>query len=170
MVVRGGRRGSLRGGQVPQVRKAQRAVEFRLARLRGGARGTGPCTVTTSEGLGEAVTAAARRGYGWVAQEPEEVLRSLAAPVTDGDGQVVAAVNVALHAGRTTPEESLAILLPHPLGGRRPDQRRPRRRGPLLPRGADRASRPRPPLSPRPPPGGAPPPRRASTPGRRGIR
>ncbi|MER5208339.1 IclR family transcriptional regulator C-terminal domain-containing protein [Streptomyces sp. NPDC002825] len=71
-----------------------------------------PRTVTTREGLDEAVTATAARGYGWVEQELEEGLRSLAVAVTDGAGRVVAAVNVALHAGRATPEESLAALLP----------------------------------------------------------
>ncbi|AJF68792.1 IclR family transcriptional regulator domain-containing protein [Streptomyces vietnamensis] len=71
-----------------------------------------PHTVTTREGLDETVTATAARGYGWVEQELEEGLRSLAVAVTDGAGRVVAAVNVALHAGRATPEESLAALLP----------------------------------------------------------
>ncbi|WP_225798902.1 IclR family transcriptional regulator C-terminal domain-containing protein [Streptomyces sp. NK15101] len=71
-----------------------------------------PRTVTTHEGLDEAVAATAARGYGWVEQELEEGLRSLAVAVTDGAGRAVAAVNVALHAGRATPEESLAALLP----------------------------------------------------------
>ncbi|MEU1230651.1 IclR family transcriptional regulator C-terminal domain-containing protein [Streptomyces sp. NPDC005828] len=71
-----------------------------------------PYTVTTREGLDEAVAATAARGYGWVEQELEEGLRSLAVAVTDREGRAIAAVNVALHAGRTTPEESLATLLP----------------------------------------------------------
>ncbi|MFF0559554.1 IclR family transcriptional regulator C-terminal domain-containing protein [Streptomyces sp. NPDC004266] len=71
-----------------------------------------PRTLTTREGLDEAVAATAARGYGWVEQELEEGLRSLAVAVTDGAGRTVAAVNVALHAGRATPEESLAALLP----------------------------------------------------------
>ncbi|MGW0878352.1 IclR family transcriptional regulator domain-containing protein [Streptomyces sp. NPDC002671] len=72
-----------------------------------------PHTVTSREGLREVVVATAERGYACVEQELEEGLRSLAAPVVDGTGRVVAAVNVALHAGRATPEESLAVLLPH---------------------------------------------------------
>ncbi|MGW3269581.1 IclR family transcriptional regulator domain-containing protein [Streptomyces sp. NPDC001056] len=72
-----------------------------------------PHTVTSEEGVREVVAATAERGYAWVEQELEEGLRSLAAPVVDGTGRVVAAVNVALHAGRATPEESLAALLPH---------------------------------------------------------
>ncbi|MEU5919467.1 IclR family transcriptional regulator C-terminal domain-containing protein [Streptomyces sp. NPDC047141] len=71
-----------------------------------------PRTVTSRTGLDEAVTATAARGYGWVEQELEEGLRSLAVPVTDGTGRVVAAVNVALHAGRGPAEASLAALLP----------------------------------------------------------
>ncbi|MER7539235.1 IclR family transcriptional regulator C-terminal domain-containing protein [Streptomyces sp. NPDC097704] len=71
-----------------------------------------PYTVTTREGLDEVVAATAARGYGWVEQELEEGLRSLAVAVTDREGRAIAAVNVALHAGRTTPEESLATLLP----------------------------------------------------------
>ncbi|MCX5107437.1 helix-turn-helix domain-containing protein [Streptomyces sp. NBC_00378] len=70
-------------------------------------------TVIAPEALAEAVAETARRGYGWVEQELEEGLRSLAAPVTDGRGRVVAAVNVALHAGRCPAEQSLAELLPH---------------------------------------------------------
>ncbi|MFE7324004.1 IclR family transcriptional regulator C-terminal domain-containing protein [Streptomyces sp. NPDC057565] len=71
-----------------------------------------PRTVTTPEALADVVTATSRRGYAWVEQELEEGLRSIAAPVTNGRGHVVAAVNVALHAGRATGEESLATLLP----------------------------------------------------------
>ncbi|MFJ3768813.1 IclR family transcriptional regulator C-terminal domain-containing protein [Streptomyces sp. NPDC090082] len=71
-----------------------------------------PRTVTSRAGLDEAVTATDARGYGWVEQELEEGLRSLAVPVTDGTGRVVAAVNVALHAGRGPAEASLASLLP----------------------------------------------------------
>ncbi|MFE0647141.1 IclR family transcriptional regulator C-terminal domain-containing protein [Streptomyces sp. NPDC059534] len=71
-----------------------------------------PRTVTSPEGLDEAVAATAARGYGWVEQELEEGLRSLAVAVTDGAGRTVAAVNVALHASRATPEASLAAILP----------------------------------------------------------
>ncbi|MFV5998162.1 IclR family transcriptional regulator domain-containing protein [Streptomyces sp. NPDC056231] len=85
--------------------------EARLARVTPEA--LTPRTVATPEALAKAVAATARLGYAWVEQELEEGLRSIAAPVTNGGGQVVAAVNVALHAGRATGEESLATLLPH---------------------------------------------------------
>jgi IclR family pca regulon transcriptional regulator len=44
------------------------------------------------------------RGQGWalVDQELEEGLRSIAAPIRDADGQVIAAVNISTHAGRRT--------------------------------------------------------------------
>ncbi|MFF2779796.1 IclR family transcriptional regulator C-terminal domain-containing protein [Streptomyces sp. NPDC058052] len=69
-------------------------------------------TLTGAGELREAVAATAGRGFGWVEEELEEGLRSVAVPVRDGAGRVVAALNVALHAGRSTPEESLATLLP----------------------------------------------------------
>lgn len=54
------------------------------------------------------------RAQGWamVDQELEEGLRSLAAPIRDASGQVVAAVNVSTHASRTTPESARRDLLP----------------------------------------------------------
>ncbi|KUL46081.1 IclR family transcriptional regulator [Streptomyces sp. NRRL F-4489] len=71
-----------------------------------------PYTVAGRAALARAVAAAGRDGHALVEQELEEGLRSLAVPVRDGHGRVVAAVNVALHAGRGTPEESRAALLP----------------------------------------------------------
>ncbi|WP_306212555.1 IclR family transcriptional regulator domain-containing protein [Actinoplanes sp. RD1] len=54
------------------------------------------------------------RGQGWalVDQELEEGLRSLAAPVRNRTGQVVAAVNVSVHASRTSVAEMRETLLP----------------------------------------------------------
>ncbi|MFF9500173.1 IclR family transcriptional regulator C-terminal domain-containing protein [Streptomyces sp. NPDC014656] len=71
-----------------------------------------PRTLTGTGELREAVAATAERGFGWVEEELEEGLRSVAVPVRDGAGRVVAALNVALNAGRCPPEESLATLLP----------------------------------------------------------
>ncbi|MGY3340449.1 IclR family pca regulon transcriptional regulator [Streptomyces filamentosus] len=71
-----------------------------------------PRTLTGPGALREAVAATAERGFGWVEEELEEGLRSVAVPVLDGTGRVVAALNVALGAGRCAPEESLAVLLP----------------------------------------------------------
>ncbi|GAA4571069.1 IclR family transcriptional regulator [Planotetraspora kaengkrachanensis] len=54
------------------------------------------------------------RGQGWamVDQELEEGLRSIAAPIRDRGGRVVAAVNVSSHASRTTLESVRRDLLP----------------------------------------------------------
>ncbi|WP_308169499.1 IclR family transcriptional regulator domain-containing protein [Acrocarpospora catenulata] len=51
-------------------------------------------------------------GFALVDEELEEGLRSLAVPVRDGAGRAVAAVNVATHAARGTPEGIRAALLP----------------------------------------------------------
>ncbi|MFB7344723.1 IclR family transcriptional regulator C-terminal domain-containing protein [Streptomyces hydrogenans] len=71
-----------------------------------------PRTLTGAGELREAVAVTAERGFGWIEEELEEGLRSVAVPVRDGAGRVVAALNIALNAGRCSPEESLAALLP----------------------------------------------------------
>ncbi|OAR23237.1 hypothetical protein A8W25_27445 [Streptomyces sp. ERV7] len=71
-----------------------------------------PNTVTSAAELARIVEGCAADGYALVAEELEEGLRSLAVPVRDADGRVVAAVNVAQHAGRGSPEEMLRTLLP----------------------------------------------------------
>jgi IclR family pca regulon transcriptional regulator len=54
------------------------------------------------------------REQGWALndQELEEGLRSLAAPIHDSDGRVIAAVNVSAHASLRTPEVLVTDLLP----------------------------------------------------------
>jgi IclR family pca regulon transcriptional regulator len=54
-----------------------------------------------------------RQGYALVDQELEEGLRSVAAPVRDRGGEVVAAVNIAVPAGRNSVESIRRDLLPH---------------------------------------------------------
>ncbi|MFD9483322.1 IclR family transcriptional regulator C-terminal domain-containing protein [Streptomyces sp. NPDC059991] len=71
-----------------------------------------PNTVTSPAELARIVERCAADGYALVAEELEEGLRSLAVPVRGADGRVVAAVNVAQHARRGTPEEMLRTLLP----------------------------------------------------------
>jgi IclR family pca regulon transcriptional regulator len=51
------------------------------------------------------------QGWALVDQELEEGLRSVAAPIRDADGQVIAAVNVSTHAGRRTLESIVEELL-----------------------------------------------------------
>ena len=52
------------------------------------------------------------RGHALVDEELEEGLRSIAVPVHDRTGRVVAALNVALHAARRTVEECERDILP----------------------------------------------------------
>ncbi|NGO73240.1 IclR family transcriptional regulator domain-containing protein [Streptomyces boncukensis] len=69
-------------------------------------------TLTDPEALGRVLDDVARDGYALVDQELEEGLRSVAVPVRGHDGAVVAAVNVSLHAGRTSADETRATVLP----------------------------------------------------------
>ncbi|WP_433423466.1 IclR family transcriptional regulator domain-containing protein [Microtetraspora malaysiensis] len=69
-------------------------------------------TVTDPAELATIVEGAAEQGHAFVDEELEEGLRSLAVPVRDRAGQVVAALNVATHAARGPVEETLAALLP----------------------------------------------------------
>ncbi len=69
-------------------------------------------TLVDPAALEAAVDAAARDGWAMVDEELHEGLRSLAVGVRDAAGTVVAAVNVALHVGRATPEETARRLLP----------------------------------------------------------
>ncbi len=53
-----------------------------------------------------------RQGYAVVDQELEEGLRSIAAPIHDRTGAVAGAVNVSVHASRTSPNAMTSELLP----------------------------------------------------------
>jgi IclR family pca regulon transcriptional regulator len=52
------------------------------------------------------------QGWALVDQELEEGLRSIAAPIRDGGGRIVAAVNVSAHASRASREAVMTDLLP----------------------------------------------------------
>ncbi|MBT2489940.1 helix-turn-helix domain-containing protein [Streptomyces sp. ISL-96] len=69
-------------------------------------------TVTSPAELEGIIERAASDEYALVDEELEEGLRSLAVPVRGADGRVVAAVNVARHAGEGTPGEMREALLP----------------------------------------------------------
>jgi IclR family pca regulon transcriptional regulator len=53
------------------------------------------------------------RGWALVDQELEMGVRSIAAPIRDLRGNVLAAMNVSTHAGRVTVEEMEREFLPH---------------------------------------------------------
>ncbi|MEU1853437.1 IclR family transcriptional regulator C-terminal domain-containing protein [Streptomyces sp. NPDC019990] len=62
--------------------------------------------------LEEALSSVRSSGYALVDEELEEGLRSIAVPIRDRSGRVVAALNTAMHASRRTPDECVTDLLP----------------------------------------------------------
>jgi IclR family pca regulon transcriptional regulator len=73
-------------------------------------------TITSADGLRQELRRISARGWALVDQELEEGLRSVAAPIRDAEGKVIAAINVSTHAGRRT-LESIAEDLVQPLLG-----------------------------------------------------
>ncbi|MBO3746245.1 helix-turn-helix domain-containing protein [Streptosporangiaceae bacterium NEAU-GS5] len=69
-------------------------------------------TVTAPDALRVELDKVRAQGWALVDQELEEGLRSIAAPIRDRTGQVVAAVNLSSHASRTTLEAARRNLLP----------------------------------------------------------
>jgi IclR family pca regulon transcriptional regulator len=68
-------------------------------------------TITSPAGLRQELRKIRSRGWALVDQELEEGLRSLAAPIKDADGTVIAAVNVSTHAARRSLEGIVQDLL-----------------------------------------------------------
>ncbi|WP_326571113.1 helix-turn-helix domain-containing protein [Actinacidiphila glaucinigra] len=69
-------------------------------------------TVTDAPHLARVLDDVAADGHALVSEELEEGLRSIAVPVRDRGGRVVAAINVSMHASRRSVEESRSELLP----------------------------------------------------------
>ncbi|MBX9387035.1 IclR family transcriptional regulator [Streptomonospora nanhaiensis] len=69
-------------------------------------------TLTTPARLRAELERVAAQGWALVDQELEEGLRSVAAPIRDRDGRVVASVNVSAHASRSSVEDIRRDLLP----------------------------------------------------------
>ncbi|MGB8943672.1 MAG: IclR family transcriptional regulator C-terminal domain-containing protein, partial [Streptomyces sp.] len=69
-------------------------------------------TVTDPAELHRVLERAAADGYATADEELEEGLRSVAVPVKDAAGRVVAALNVAQHAGTAPLDETIGVLLP----------------------------------------------------------
>ena len=59
-------------------------------------------TITSATALRRELHKIRAQGRALVDQELEEGLRSIAAPISDADGQVIAAINISTHAGRRT--------------------------------------------------------------------
>jgi IclR family transcriptional regulator, pca regulon regulatory protein len=70
-----------------------------------------PHTISDAKRLRTELRRIRRDGYALVDQELEEGLRSIAAPIRDGEGRVVAAVNLSAHASRGTVETMEKALL-----------------------------------------------------------
>ncbi|MEN3361088.1 MAG: IclR family transcriptional regulator, pca regulon regulatory protein [Mycobacteriales bacterium] len=70
-------------------------------------------TVTGANALRSELAKVRTQGWALVDQELEDGLRSIAAPVRDRAGRVVAAVNLSAHASRTSLESLRRDLLPH---------------------------------------------------------
>jgi IclR family pca regulon transcriptional regulator len=69
-------------------------------------------TVGTTSALRAELMKVRGQGYALVDQELEEGLRSLAAPIRDRAGRVVAAMNISVHASRNTVDSMRRDLLP----------------------------------------------------------
>lgn len=69
-------------------------------------------TITSPAALREELARVREQGWALVDQELEEGLRSVAAPIRDQRGSVIAAVNVSTHASRTTSESLRQEILP----------------------------------------------------------
>jgi IclR family pca regulon transcriptional regulator len=72
-----------------------------------------PCTRTSAADLRAAIVEIASCGWALVDQELEEGLRSIAVPLTNSKGRVVAALNVSAHASRVTAGQMVSEILPH---------------------------------------------------------
>lgn len=97
-------------GRVILADLADEEIEVRLARTE--LRPLTAHTLTSPTLLRAELRRVRRQGYAIVDQELEEGLCSIAAPVRDRDGVVVAAVNIPVHAGRTPLESVRRELLP----------------------------------------------------------
>ncbi len=71
-----------------------------------------PRTVTSANTLRAELAKVKRQGWALVDQELEEGLRSVAAPIRDRSGTVVAAMNLSAHASRMTIDAARRTLIP----------------------------------------------------------
>jgi IclR family pca regulon transcriptional regulator len=69
-------------------------------------------TIVSAEKLRQALRLVLRNGYSLVDQELELGLRSMAVPIQNANGKVVAALNVGTHAQRVTIQELQTKFLP----------------------------------------------------------
>jgi IclR family pca regulon transcriptional regulator len=70
-------------------------------------------TLTSVDNLRATIATARTDGYALVDQELELGLRSIAAPIRNSRGRIIAALNVSAHASRSTPTSLCEEFLPH---------------------------------------------------------
>ncbi|WP_405062740.1 helix-turn-helix domain-containing protein [Kribbella sp. NBC_01505] len=88
-------------------------------------------TVTAPDALRTAIDQTRVDGYALVDQELELGLRSLAAPIHNSRGRIIAALNVSAHASRSTPDSLCQEVLPHLLNAATQITTALKHRGPL---------------------------------------
>ncbi len=88
------------------------AVERSRVVARSDLRALTPHTVTSAAPLAAVLDEVASKGYAVIDEELEPGLRSVAVPLRDAHGRVVAALNVAQHSGSEPAEETRSTLLP----------------------------------------------------------
>ncbi|MEU1195273.1 IclR family transcriptional regulator C-terminal domain-containing protein [Streptomyces sp. NPDC005813] len=98
-------------GRVILAHRADEETDARLARA--DLRPLTARTIVSADELRAELHRVRGQGYAIVDQELEEGLRSVAAPVRGRDGEVVAAVNIPVHASRNSVESVRRDLLPH---------------------------------------------------------
>ena len=89
-------------------------------------RALSPRTVTSADALRAELAKVRRQGWALVDQELEEGLRSVAAPIRDRSGTVVAAMNLSAHASRMTIDAARRDARPPAARDRGADRGRPR--------------------------------------------
>ena len=72
-----------------------------------------PKSITDRIELEHEIALVAERGYAIIDEELEVGLRSIAVPVRDRSGRVVAAINISTQSSRFTPTEMATLILPH---------------------------------------------------------
>jgi len=97
-------------GRVMLAALPEEALDAHLARVE--LRRLSPRTITAESALRAELARIHAEGWALVDQELEEGLRSIAAPIRDRGGRVVAAVNLSAHASRTTLDAVRRTLLP----------------------------------------------------------
>lgn len=70
-------------------------------------------TITDIDSLKSVIALSRKRGYCLVTEELEEGLQSIAVPIIDRNGKIIAAMNVGGHASRTNSSDLIEKVLPH---------------------------------------------------------